>query len=60
MLTQEIHSLAYQQLYLILALFFSKFEMELFETDADSLDWIDYGAARNKRPIQVKVKSILT
>ncbi|MCJ1465275.1 hypothetical protein MMC07_003891 [Pseudocyphellaria aurata] len=53
-------NLAYQELYLCLALFFSKFEMELFDTDASSVEWDDYGTARNRRPVKVKVKSILT
>lgn len=34
--------------------------MELYDTDASSIVWDDYGTAQNKRPVKVKVKSILT
>lgn len=52
-------SLAYMELYLTLANFFGRFEMELFETDEKSMEWLDHGAALNASSVKVRAKSLV-
>ncbi|TGO39668.1 hypothetical protein BHYA_0049g00030 [Botrytis hyacinthi] len=49
-------NLANEEIYIVVALFFSRFEMELYETDARSMEWVDRGNAVNKSPVKVLVK----
>ncbi|TGO83795.1 hypothetical protein BPOR_0592g00050 [Botrytis porri] len=41
---------------LVVAYFFSRFEMMLYETDARSMEWADYANAVNKSTVKVLVK----
>lgn len=34
-------------------------EMEFFDTDAGRIEWDDYGNAKNKQPVKVKVSPFL-
>ena len=43
---------------LILATYFSRFEMALYETDARSLEWVDHGQARNRACVKVLAKPL--
>ncbi len=52
-------SLAYMELYLTLANFFGRFEMELFETDEKSMEWAEYGAAVNASNVKVRAKALV-
>ncbi|KAF6227938.1 hypothetical protein HO133_007666 [Letharia lupina] len=52
-------SLAYMELYLTLANFFGRFEMELFETDEKSMEWLDHGAALNASSVKVRAKPLV-
>ncbi|KAE8381111.1 cytochrome P450 [Aspergillus bertholletiae] len=47
--------LAYMEIYLCLALFFLRFDMELFETDETSIEWSDFVLAVNKKPVMVRI-----
>ncbi|KAL4933002.1 cytochrome P450 [Aspergillus undulatus] len=47
--------LAYQELALTIAHIFSRFEMELYETDKASMEWVDNVVAVNKEPVRVRV-----
>ncbi|KAL4879974.1 cytochrome P450 [Aspergillus karnatakaensis] len=47
--------LANQELSLATAHIFSRFDLELFDTDASSMEWVDNVVAVNQRPVQVKV-----
>ncbi|TGO15980.1 hypothetical protein BTUL_0033g00180 [Botrytis tulipae] len=49
-------NLANEEIYIVVALFFSRFEMELYETDARSMEWADRGNAVNKSSVKVLVK----
>lgn len=49
-------SLANAEMYIILALLFSRFEMELYETDASSVEWVDRGNAFNRSTVKVRVQ----
>ncbi|KAF7852941.1 hypothetical protein EAF04_010818 [Stromatinia cepivora] len=49
-------NIAYAQMYIILALLFSRFEMELFETDAESMEWVDHGNAVTRSSVKVRVR----
>ena len=52
-------SLAYMELYLTLGNFFGRFEMELFETDEKSMEWVDHGTAVNASSVKVRVKALV-
>ena len=49
------NSLAYLEMYLCLAIFFARFDMVLFETDVNSMEWLDHGVASNKLPVKVEI-----
>ena len=36
-----------------LAVFFAEFDMELFETDKKSMEWVDHGVATNASNVKV-------
>lgn len=46
-------NLAYLEIYLTLAVFFADFDMELFKTDAKSMEWLDHGVASNRSNVKV-------
>lgn len=54
-----IISLAYMELYLTLANVFGRFEIELFETDEKSMEWLDHGAAKNASNVKVRAKPLV-
>ena len=41
-----------------LAVFIAGFDMELFETDEKSMDWLDHGVATNASNVKVLAKPI--
>lgn len=43
------------EIYLCLAIFFLRFDMELFETDETSIEWSDFVLAVNKKPVMVRI-----
>ncbi|RDW72768.1 cytochrome P450 [Aspergillus mulundensis] len=47
--------LAYQELALTISHLFSRFDLELYETDEKSMEWVDHVVAVNKEPVKVKV-----
>lgn len=47
--------LAYLEMYMCLSYYFSRFDMELFETDASSMELLDHLVASNKKLVEVKV-----
>ncbi|KNG88804.1 hypothetical protein ANOM_002461 [Aspergillus nomiae NRRL 13137] len=47
--------LAYMEIYLCLAIFFLRFDMELFETDETSIEWSDFVLAVNRKPVKVRI-----
>lgn len=49
------YRLAYQELSLTIAHLFSRFDMELFDTNEESMEWVDNVVAINKKPVEVKV-----
>jgi hypothetical protein len=40
-------------MYLCLATFFARFDMELFETDEATMDWVDHGITCLKSTVKV-------
>ncbi|RDW75369.1 trichodiene oxygenase-2 [Coleophoma cylindrospora] len=48
-------NLAYLELYTTIAVFFSRFEMELFDTTASDMELIDVFAPITKNPVKVKI-----
>lgn len=58
MLTFIKNSVAWMESYLCFANFFSQFNMQLFETDEKSTDWVDCGNAMIKKHIQVTINSL--
>ncbi|KAJ3953216.1 hypothetical protein N0V92_010327 [Colletotrichum tropicale] len=51
-------NVAYVEMYLSIANFFSRFDMSLYKTDETTAIWIDSAAARIWKPIRVKIDSI--
>ncbi|KAK1712990.1 hypothetical protein CaCOL14_012378 [Colletotrichum acutatum] len=51
-------NIAYLELYVCFANLFSRFEMELYETNESTLKWVDNGVSRLLNPMKVKIKSI--
>ena len=51
----SVQSLAYLEMYLCLATFFGRFDMALFETDKESMEWLDHGVASNRSQVKVKI-----
>ncbi|KAF7958363.1 hypothetical protein EAE96_001912 [Botrytis aclada] len=49
-------NLANKEMYIALALILSRFEMELYQTDARSMEWTDCGTAVNRSTVKVLVK----
>ncbi|KAI5842353.1 cytochrome P450 [Tricharina praecox] len=49
-------NLAYAELYLVLANLLTRYEIELWETNSERMEWSDHGVARPKERIQVKVR----
>ncbi|KAL2803089.1 cytochrome P450 [Aspergillus granulosus] len=47
--------LAYQELSMTIAHVFSRFDMELYETDEKSMEWVDNVVSVNKEPVKVRV-----
>ncbi|KAI9374451.1 cytochrome P450 [Aspergillus egyptiacus] len=47
--------LAYQELGLTIAHLFGRFEMDLYDTDESSVEWVDNVVAVNQKPVLVKV-----
>ena len=54
-----IISLANMELYLTLAKFFGRFEMELFETDEKSMEWVDHGTAVKASNVKIRAKPFI-
>ena len=46
------------EIYMALAVFFAEFNMELFETDEKSMEWLDHGVASNASNVKVLAKPI--
>ena len=46
------------EIYMTLAVFFADFDMELFETDEKSMEWLDHGVASNASNVKVLAKPI--
>lgn len=46
------------EIYIILATFFADFEMSLHGTDAKSMEWRDYGVAKNKSNVTVNARPL--
>lgn len=46
------------ELHMNLAVFFAEFDMELFETDEKSMEWLDHGVASNASNVKVLAKPI--
>ena len=44
------------EMYTVLATFFGHFDMQLYETDASSMEWADHGSACNKSNVKVIAK----
>ena len=38
-----------------LAYFFARFDMDLYDTDAASMEWVDQGTAGNKKDVEVMI-----
>ena len=51
-------SLAYLEIQMILVVFLTNFDMELFETDEKSIKWLDHGIASNASDVKVLTKPI--
>jgi cytochrome P450 len=49
-----LSSFAYPQLYLVIAEVFTRFDMELFETDDRTMEWIDTGFLRTLGHVKVR------
>ncbi|KAF7943865.1 uncharacterized protein EAE97_005935 [Botrytis byssoidea] len=49
-------NLANKEIHIVVGLFISRFEMELYETDARSMEWADRANAVNKSTVKVLVK----
>ena len=49
------YRLAYQELSLTIAHLFSRVDMELFDSNEESMEWVDNVVAINKKPVEVKV-----
>ncbi|KAL2860989.1 cytochrome P450 [Aspergillus lucknowensis] len=47
--------LAYEELAMTFSHLFGRFEMELYETDESSMEWVDNIVAINRKPVKVKV-----
>ncbi|KAL4902756.1 hypothetical protein BDW74DRAFT_169343 [Aspergillus multicolor] len=47
--------LAYQDLAMTLSHVFSRFDMQLHDTDASNMEWMDHAVAVNRKPVQVRV-----
>ncbi|KAF9884279.1 hypothetical protein FE257_001909 [Aspergillus nanangensis] len=48
-------SLAYHEMYTFLAVLFSRFDMEIFETADGDLEWRDYMFVRRKGPVKIRL-----
>ena len=46
------------EMFLTLAVFFADFDMELFETDEKSMEWVDHGVAFNASNVKVLARPI--
>ena len=46
------------EIYRALAVFFADFDMELFETDEKSMEWLDHGVAKNAANVKVLARPI--
>lgn len=53
--TDLILRLANLEMAACLAYFFARFDMELYDTDASSMEWVDHGTASNKKDVEVKI-----
>ncbi|KAF7859461.1 uncharacterized protein EAF02_010909 [Botrytis sinoallii] len=49
-------NLAIEEIHIALALFISRFELELYETDARTMEWVDRANASNRSTVKVLVK----
>ncbi|TEY57352.1 hypothetical protein BOTCAL_0220g00050 [Botryotinia calthae] len=49
-------NLANQELYVVIALFCARFEMELYDTDSRSMEWADRLNTANRSPVKLLVK----
>ncbi|KAF7917956.1 uncharacterized protein EAE98_009984 [Botrytis deweyae] len=49
-------NLAIEEIHIAIALFISRFELELYETDARSMEWVDRANAVNRSTVKVLVK----
>ena len=45
--------MAYLEMYMILAILFSRFDIELHDTDASSMEWVDHGMATNRSDVKI-------
>lgn len=49
-------NMAYLEMYMIIATFLTVFDFSLYQSDKDSMDWVDKGLAVTKRPLRVEVE----
>ncbi|ATZ50413.1 hypothetical protein BCIN_05g07640 [Botrytis cinerea B05.10] len=49
-------NLANQEIYVVIALFCARFEIELYDTDSRSMEWADRGNTVNRSPVKLLVK----
>jgi hypothetical protein len=52
------YSVAYLELYLCLANFFTHLDMSLYDTDEKTIEWLDFGSAILRNHVKVTVDSI--
>jgi hypothetical protein len=55
MLTYRYASLAYLEIFCTIAYLFSRYEMKLFETGPNSMQWVDRISARNRADVKVEI-----
>lgn len=52
------NSLAYLEMRICLATFLTQFDLELYETDRSSMEWLDKGIAKNASNVKVLAKPV--
>ena len=58
LLTAGTHSLAYLEMRICLAILFTRFDFELYETDRSNIEWVDKGIAKNASSVKVMAKPV--
>lgn len=51
----KLFRLANLEMAACLAYFFARFDMDLYDTDASSMEWVDQGTAGNKKDVEVMI-----